>query len=294
MSLSQYLRRATASYPSYLPRDTFSVRTLDHLVATNPSMEIIDGTVKASKSEEVGRREKKRTSTKTSLVDTSVFHPSDFVESGPKDHPLDVAITPLEFVKMANDWNADVEIWTLTQLDQVTPLKGVVRHPNFDDIDCLVRFQDSHRTLGRSAGFFGVLNAYYETRAILMSMGLWDNKYVASYRPGAILKTHKILGWSEDSQRIGYESLFDGSAITDPGKKSVAGTLYRELTARVPLADTGFPEPILAGAHSERLYEQSGGMLFDMQKMYGRMAIALGSDIDVYVYETKEEEDTER
>lgn len=281
MSFTDSLRRRIRSYPSVIPRDINLVRALDHLPVTQPHAKIVGGLVTASSSKRQGEpRIAGRSRETTRLVNINIYSPD--LEKTKNESPMDIAITPKELLKRASEWNPDVEVWSLKQISLVD--KPPVSHLNFDNIDCIVRMMNRHKTFGRSAGFYGVMNPYYEARAVLTGISRWDKKYMPLYRPRGALKTHKIAAWTNEGSQVGYETLFDGALITDPEEVSIAGLFYRYLTRRDILGDTGYPEPLLLRTQAVELLERTGALIFNLHKSSQRIAIGLG-EIEPYAYE---------
>lgn len=284
MSFTDSLRRRIRSYPSFFPRDINLVRALDHLLVTQPQAKIVGGMLTASSSRHQGEpRTAGRSRETTKLVNENRYSP-DLVKTK-NESPMDIAIKPKELLKRANEWNPDVEVWSLKQISLVD--RPPVSHLNFDEIDCIVRMMDRHKTFGRSAGFYGVMNPYYESRGILTGINRWGKKYMPLYRPRGALKTHKIAAWTNEGKQVGYETLFDGALITDPDEASIAGLFYRYLTRRDILGDTGYPEPLLLRTQAMKLLEQTGALIFNLHKSSQRMAIGLG-EIEPYTMGIRE------
>lgn len=287
MSFTDSLRKRIRSYPSFIPRDINLVRALDHLLVTQPNAKIVGGIVEASSSKHTGEpRKEGRSREITKLVNMNRYSPD--LEKTKNESPMDIAIKPKELLQRAIEWNPDVNVWSISNLSLID--KPPISHTNFDDVECIIRMMDRHKTFGRSAGFYGVMNPYYESKSILTRINRWDKKYMPVYRSRGALKTHKIIAWNNEGNQVGYETLFDGARITDPEEVSVAGLFYRYLTRRDILGDTGYPEPLILETHAVKLLEQTGALIFNMHKNSRRLAIGLG-EIEPYTYEYPEEEE---
>lgn len=257
------------------------MRALDHLLVTQPHAKIVGGLLEASSSKRQGEpRISGRSRETTKLVTENRYSPP--LIKTKNESPIDIAIKPKDLLEMANDWNPDVDVWSLKQISLVD--KPPVSHLNFDNIDCIVRMMDRHKTFGRSAGFYGVMNPYYESKSILTGIGRWNKKYMPLYRPRGALKTHKIAAWTNEGSQVGYETLFDGALITDPDEVSIAGLFYRYLTRRDILGDTGYPEPLILRKQAMELLERTGALIFNLHKSSQRLAIGLG-EIEPFAYE---------
>lgn len=273
------LNKQIRSYPSIIPRDFNLLRTLQHIPTVMPASKFIGGRATASKSEEVTRREVITGTDTVSLVNKNMFI-ADIEDPG-RDSPLDVAITGEELIRQATEHNPDVTSWTVIQLGLVTP--PMVSHENFDDVESVIRILKSHRTLGRSAGFTGVMNTYYDSKYLLEQMGLWSNDIMPAYRGKGVMKTHKILGRTSEGNNIGYGQLF-AEAPSSP-QESAAQLYLTEVTRRSSrLLDVGLPEPIITKTNGEYLLEQTGGIVFALMKNSKRIATILGADIPIYIF----------
>jgi len=276
------LNRKISSYPSIIPREFNLLRVLEHLPTVMPKAKIVGGKAIASKSQEVSRRTVKTGIDTVSIVDRNTF--TGDIEDPGKDSPFDVAITGEELVKQATEHNPDVRAWTINSLALVT--KPLVSHENFDNIESIVRTLNAHGTLGRNAGFYGVMNTYYESRAILQQMGLWNKKFMPAYRPRSVMKTHKIMGRNSEGNNIGYEELFFETKSDQ--EQSVAQKFFTETTKRGSrLLDVGIPEPIITRTNGELLLEKTGATVFVLLKNSRRIAAVLGPDIPIYTYENE-------
>ncbi|HUW44798.1 MAG TPA: hypothetical protein VMW50_03290 [Dehalococcoidia bacterium] len=273
MSYLEALNKRIPSYPSIIPREFNFIRALEHIPDIMPKAKIVGATAIASSSEEMKRRTVKTGTDIVSTVNRNMFKP-DIEEPG-TDSPLDIAITGKELVEQATEHNPDVNTWTVKSLALVT--KPLISHENFDTLDSIVRTLNAHKTLGRSAGFTGVMNPYYETRHLLQQMGLWSKKVRASYRPRSVLKTHKIIGKTDERFNIGYDTLFS--------ETSIAQKYFTEATRKNSrLLDVGIPEPIINQTNGEQLLGETGAIVFALMKNSQRIAAVLGPDIPIYTF----------
>jgi len=273
MSYLEALNKKIPSYPSIIPREFNFVRVLEHVPALMPKAKIVGATAIASSSEEIDRRTVKTGTDIVSTVNRNTFKLD--IEKQGSDSPLDIAITGKEVVEQATEHNPDVSAWTVKSLGIVT--KPLISHKNFDNLDSVVRVLNAHKTLGRNAGFTGVINPYYETRHILQQMGLWSKKVMPAYRPKAVMKTHKIIGKTDEGLNVGYDTLFS--------EISVAQKFFTEATRKNSrLLDIGIPEPIITQTNGEQLLGQTNAIVFALMKNSQRIAAVLGSDIPIYTF----------
>jgi len=273
MTYLESLNKRVNSYPSIIPREFNLVRSLVHVPEVMPRAQIVGAIAIASSSQEVDRRTVKTGTDITSMVNRNIFKPD--IEEPSQDSPLDIAITGKDLVNQAEEHNPDVSNWTVKSLALVT--EPIISNEEFDSLECVVRTLNAHKTLGRNAGFTGVMNAYYESRHILQLMGLWNKKVMASYRPRAVMKTHKILGKTNEGYNVGYEALFS--------KSSVAQEYLTEATRKNSrLLDVGIPEPIINQTNGEQLLGETNAIVFSLLKNSQRIAAILGPDIPIYTF----------
>lgn len=273
MTYLEKLNKSIKSYPSITPREFNFVRSLAHIPEVMPKAKIVGALAMASSSKEVDRRTVKTGTDITSMVNRNVFK-SDIEDPG-KDSPLDVAINGEELVNQAEEHNPDVLNWTVSKLALVT--KPLISSESFDSLESVVRTFNAHKTLGRNAGFTGVMNTYYEARHIFTRMGLWSKKVMASYRPRSVMKTHKIIGKTEEGNNVGYGELFS--------ETSVAKEYFIEATRRSSrLLDVGVPLPIVNQTNGEQLLGETNAIVFSLLKNSQRIAAVLGPDIPIYTF----------
>jgi len=273
MTYLEALNKSVRSYPSIVPREFNFVRVLEHIPEIMPKVQIVGALAMASSSEEVDRRTVKTGTDITSMVNRYTFKP-DIEEPG-QDSPLDIAITGKELLDRANEHNPNVINWTVKSLALVT--EPLISSEDFDSLECVVRTLNAHKTLGRNAGFTGVMNTYYETKHILTLMGLWSKKVMPSYRPKAVMKTHKIMGKTQEGVNVGYPRLFS--------KISHAKNYFTEATRKYSrLLDVGSPLPIINQTNGEQLLGETNAIVFSLLKNSQRIATVLGPDIPIYTF----------
>ncbi len=273
MTYLEKINKSIKSYPSIISREFNLVRALEHVPEVMPNAKIVGALALASSSQEVDRRTVKTGTDITSMVNRNVFKPD--IEDPGRDSPLDIAITGKDLVEQAEEHNPDVSNWTVKSLALVTD--PLISNEEFDSLECVVRSLNAHKTMGRNAGFTGVMNPYYETRHMLQLMGLWNRKVMPSYRPKSVLKTHKIIGKTEEGHNVGYGDLFSES--------SNAQEYFTEATRKYSrLLDVGIPEPIINPTNGEQLLGETNAIVFSLLKNSQRIAAVLGPDIPIYTF----------
>lgn len=279
MNYLEALNRQVPSYPSVIAREFNLIRAIRHLPIIMPRAKIVGITAKASSFEELTRRRLRTGSEYIDLVSRNTFKAP--IEEPRTNSPLDVAITPREVLTQATEHNPDIVNWTVKSIALVT--EPLLSHENFDEVAYILRTLQAKKTLGRSAGFTGVMKPYYESRYLLTEMGEWNEDVMPSYRPGGVMKTHKIVGQTTEGITVTYEDLFSEYPIRS--ENTVAQQYFTEATRRSSrMLDVGIPEPIFNQTNGERLLEQTKAIVFALIKNSRRIATILGPDIPLYIW----------